>query len=165
MDVYRVSFIGHRVLDDYRFVEEQLYSIVANLIRTKEYVEFYVGRNGDFDILAASVIKRAKRDIEESNSSLILVIAYPIADMEAYKKYYDEVEYPKELLNVHYKNAITKRNEWLIEHSDMLVAFVTRSSGGAARCLKKAIEHKIKIKLLNRTNMEQQQKLGYLGAP
>lgn len=51
MDIYRVSFIGHREVDDFFFVEDQIDSVVRELISTKEYVEFYVGRNGEFDTL------------------------------------------------------------------------------------------------------------------
>lgn len=146
MEFYRVSFIGHREVADFPFVEQQVYSIVKELITTKEYVEFYVGRNGEYDILVASVIKRAKRDFGEQNSALILVLPYPVAETEAYENYYDEVEYPRELYNVHYKSAITKRNEWLVKNSDMLVAYVIRDYGGAAHCLKQARKRGIKIK-------------------
>lgn len=154
MDIYRVSFIGHREVDDFLFIEDQVDSIVRELISTKEYVEFYVGRNGEFDTLVASVIKRAKRDLEEHNSSLILVIPYPVGDMDAYENYYDEVEYPRELHKVHYKSAITKRNEWLVNNSDMLIAYVVRDYGGAALCLKKAIECGIEIKRVDRASVE-----------
>lgn len=150
MDIYRVSFIGHREVDDFFFVEEQVYNIVCELLRTKEYVEFYVGRNGEFDILVASVIKRARREIGEYNSSLILVIPYQVADMDSYEKFYDDVIYPNELRKVHYKSAITKRNEWLVDHSDMLVAYVTHDYGGATYCLNKAIERGIEIKRVDR---------------
>ncbi len=77
MEIYRVSFIGHREIDDFRFGEEQLEEIVRDLIWSKEYVEFYVGRNGEFDIMVASVIKRAKRDYGNANSSLIFSFALP----------------------------------------------------------------------------------------
>lgn len=152
LDIYRVSFIGHREVDDFFLVEDQVDSIVRDLIMTKEYVEFYVGRNGEFDTLVASVIKRVKKEVGEYNSSLILVIPYPIADLEAYENYYDEVEYPRELHKVHYKSAITKRNEWLVENTDMLIAYVTRDYGGAAHCLKKAIECGIKIRRVDRAS-------------
>lgn len=154
MEIYRVSFIGHREVDDFLFVEDQVDSVVRELISTKEYVEFYVGRNGEFDTLVASVIKRVKREIGEYNSSLILVIPYPVADIEAYENYYDEVEYPRELHNVHFKSAIAKRNEWLVENSDMLIAYVVRDYGGAAHCLNKAIERRIKIKRVDRVSVE-----------
>lgn len=151
MKIYRVSFIGHREVDDFFFVEAQVDSIVRELINTKEYVEFYVGRNGEFDILVASVIKRVKREIGgDQNSSLILVIPYPVAEMEAYEKYYDEIWYPHELYKVHYKAAITKRNEWFVNNSDMLVAYVIRDKGGAAYCLNRAKGKEIEIKNISR---------------
>ena len=49
MEIYRVSFIGHREVDRFRDVEDCIEEIVKNLIQEKEYVEFYIGRNGEFD--------------------------------------------------------------------------------------------------------------------
>lgn len=154
MEIYRVSFIGHREIEDYSFAANQVDSVVRELIATKEYVEFYVGRNGEFDILVASAIKRIQRELGKRNSSLILMLPYPVAETEAYEKYYDEVEYPRELYKVHYKSAITKRNEWLVDHSDMLVAYVIRAYGGAAQCLKKAIARGIEIRRVDRESVE-----------
>lgn len=136
--IYRVSFIGHRAIEHVRIVEKKIEAIVKELIKTKEFVEFYIGRNGEFDILVASIIKRVQRDYGKENSSLILVIPYSVADMEDLEKYYDEVWYPDELYGVHFKSAITKRNEWFVDHSDLLVAYVTKEFGGAFECMKKA---------------------------
>ena len=138
MDIFRVAFIGHREVDDFRLVEMRLEEIIGNLIDTKEYLEFYVGRNGEFDIMVASAIKRAQRDFGNANNSLILVLPYPVADEEYYQDFYDEILYPAELHKVHYKAAITKRNEWFISNSDLLIAYVVRDYGGAYECLKKA---------------------------
>ena len=151
MEIYRVSFIGHREIECFSAVEEQVKDIVKNLIETKEYVEFYVGRNGEFDIMVASVIKGLQRDYGKANNSLILVIPYPIANMEDMKKYYDEVIYPSELYNVHFKSAITKRNEWIIENPDMLVAYVVKDFGGAYECLKKAQQRGVSIVRIKQT--------------
>ena len=63
MEIYRVALIGHRVLPDIRKVEDDLEKHICNLLKAKEYVEFYMGRNGDFDICAASAIKRAKKSL------------------------------------------------------------------------------------------------------
>ena len=68
--------------------------------------------------------------------------------MEYYEKYYDAVIIPDELSAIHPKSAITKRNEWLISHSDLLIAYVVRSSGGTATCLKKAVKAELPIILL-----------------
>jgi len=141
-EIYRVSFIGHRQIDRFRFVEEQLDRIISDLMSHKEYVEFYVGRNGDFDTMVASAVKRCQKRYGKENSSLILVIPYAVANMDCLEQFYDEIWYPEELYKVHHKAAITKRNEWFVEHSDLLVAYVERDSGGAAACLKKALKQK-----------------------
>ncbi len=74
-----------------------------------------------------------------------MVIPYVVADMDLLEKFYDEIWLPEELYNVHYKSAIKKRNEWFVEHSDLLVAYVERSEGGAAACLKYAERKEIAI--------------------
>lgn len=136
--IYRVSFIGHRQVEHFREIEEQLTKIVKELVRSKTFVEFYIGRNGEFDILAASVIKRVQENYGKANNTLILIIPYKIADFEYMEKYYDEIWYQDELHGVHYKSAITKRNEWFVDHSDLLIAYVTKDYGGAYECMKKA---------------------------
>ena len=145
-EIYRVSFIGHRQIDRFRFVEEQLDRIISDLISRKEYVEFFVGRNGDFDTIVASAVKRGQKAYGAANSSLILVIPYPVANMDCLEKFYDEIWYPDELYGVHYKAAITKRNEWFVRNSDLLVAYVENESGGAAYCLKQAEKEGIRTK-------------------
>ena len=57
-EIYRVAFFGHRRIDRLREIEEKLVPMLNELILTREYVEFYIGRNGEFDEFAATVIKR-----------------------------------------------------------------------------------------------------------
>lgn len=130
-EIYRVSMIGHRVVEDYS-VEERLHELFWELLRTKEYVEFYLGRNGDFDILAASVIKRLHKNYRDDNSAMILVLPYPVKDYEYYKDYYDEIIIPDELHGVHPKAAITERNRWMVTNTDVLIAYIRNESGGTA---------------------------------
>lgn len=136
-EIYRVSMIGHRVVEDYG-IEEKLYELFRELLRTKEYVEFYLGRNGDFDILAASVIKRLHKNYRDDNSVMILVLPYPLKDYEYYEDYYDEIIIPDELHGVHPKAAITERNRWIVANSDMLIAYIRNKSGGTATCVRMA---------------------------
>ena len=136
-EIYRVSMIGHRVVEDYS-VEERLHELFWELLRTKEYVEFYLGRNGDFDILAASVIKRLHKNYRDDNSVMILVLPYPVKDYEYYDDYYDEIIIPDELHGVHPKAAITERNRWIVANSDMLIAYIRNKSGGTATCVRMA---------------------------
>ena len=138
VDIYRIAFVGHREIYGHYRLEDQIEKIVRDKLCEKEYVEFYVGRNGDFDISVASAIKRAQNAVGHHNSCLILLQPYPMKDDEYYEKFYDEVQYPVDS-KTHPKAAITKRNRWMVENAELLVAFVEEGrKGGAMTTLKYA---------------------------
>ena len=149
MDIYRVAFIGHReILSNIAQIEYELEKNVKELISVHEFVEFYIGRNGDFDIIAASAIKRACKNCNSNNCELILVLPYANKDECYFEHYYDNILYPIDS-KTHYKNAIQKRNEWLIENTDLLIAYVEPDhSGGALKTLQYAIKNNKNIKNL-----------------
>lgn len=95
-----------------------------------------MGRNGDFDIMAASVIKRIQKNFRDDNSVMILVLPYPVKDYEYYEDYYDEIIIPDELHGVHPKVAITERNRWMAANTDVLIAYIRNESGGTAACVR-----------------------------
>lgn len=70
INAFTVSLFGHRELSDAFEAESRLEKLVRELIRTKEYVEFLVGHNGDFDTLASSVIRREMSANDYGNASL-----------------------------------------------------------------------------------------------
>ena len=63
-----------------RYLIHRLQSIIRELLLTKEYIEFLVGRDGEFDQLVSSTIRRCKRTIRDDNSSLVLVLPYMTAE-------------------------------------------------------------------------------------
>ena len=139
MEVYTVSFFGHRRLYDAIRVEERLEKLVRGLLLTKQYVEFLVGKDGDFDILVASVIRRCKRDYRNDNSSLVLVLPYMRADFrdneESYREYFDEIEI---FSGTHYKSAFQQRNSNMVCRSDLAIFAVNKTEGGAYSTMKYA---------------------------
>lgn len=145
MDTYTVSFFGHRKLDSPILIEEQLEAIVLNLLSTKAYLEFLVGRDGDFDLLAASVIHRCKRTFRNDNSSLVWVMPYPTAEYRdnesAFRAYYDEIEICSEASGKHFKTAFQLRNRNMIDRSDLAVFYVQRKSSGAWQTLEYVRKH------------------------
>ncbi len=145
MDIYRVSFIGHRKVEHHREIEEKLMPLLCELLAEKEFVEFQIGRNGEFDTFAASCVKQVQKQYGKHNSALTLVLPYPVADLPYYEKYYDHIFIPEEAEKAHPKGAIRKRNQWLIDHGDLLIAYIRRPDGGAAACLKMATQASIKI--------------------
>ena len=147
MEIYRISMIGHREIYGHRNLEDTLQEFFEEQLRVRDYIEFYLGRNGDFDIMAASAIKRAQRAVSRENSALILLQPYPMRNDESYSKYYDEIWYPVRD-KTHPKAAITKRNRYMIENSDLLVAFVEKDrKGGAMTALKYA--EKLGVDIIN----------------
>lgn len=132
LNIYTVSFFGHRQLENGISVERKLDDLIRNLIRDKEYVDFIIGRNGEFDMLVSSDVRRAKKTIDDSNSSLILVLPYMTAEYannkESFENYYDEIEI---IGSGHYKSAFQVRNRAMVDHSDLVVFCIDHDHGGA----------------------------------
>ena len=139
MNIYTVTFFGHRELSNMFALEEPLTTILRELINSKEYVEFLVGRDGDFDQLAASTVRKAIRDYACGNASLILVLPYERAEYrdnrESYEAYYDEIQICEESSKAHPKAAIFERNKSMVDRSDLVICAVEHNSGGAYKAV------------------------------
>lgn len=135
MNIFTVSFIGHRNIDRFFDAESKVETVVRKLIRENEYVEFLVGRDGDFDQIAASTIRRAKAAIDDSNSSLTWVMPYSKAEYDSnaasFDNYYDNIEVCEASNRCHPKAAIQMRNRDMIDRSDLVICYVDHNSGGA----------------------------------
>lgn len=118
MTTYTVSFFGHRYIDNPFLIEKALEKIICSLLRSKEYVEFLVGRDGEFDQTVSSVIRRCKREVRDDNSSHVWVLPYPTAEFrdneDAFRDYYDEIEICETSADGHYKNAHQTRNREMV---------------------------------------------------
>ena len=142
MDTYTVSFFGHRKIDDPLTVDRRLDALIRRLLLEEAYVEFLVGRDGDFDQLVSSAIHRAKRTIRDDNSSLVWVLPYVTAEYrdhaESFYEYYDEVEICEAAAGSHYKAAFQARNQSMVDRSDLCVFCVDHNSGGAYQTMRYA---------------------------
>lgn len=142
MNTFTVSFFGHRQLDNPFLIEEKLEKIIREYLATKEYVEFLVGRDGEFDQLVASTVRRCKRVVRDDNSALVLVLPYATAEYlnneQSFLDYYDEIEICAESAEKHFKAAHQIRNRSMVDRSDLVVFSVDHNSGGAYQTLKYA---------------------------
>ncbi len=142
MDIYTVSFLGHRFLEWRTEIENRLDKLLYNLIMQYEYVDFLIGRDGDFDLLASAAIKRAIRSYSYGNTHFILVLPYMKAEYrdneQSYLDYYDEVEICSESAEVHPKSAIQVRNRNIVDRSDLVVCCIQNKNGGAYRTIQYA---------------------------
>lgn len=146
--VYTVCFFGHRQIDDFRTIEQWIEQLVDKLLNEHEYVEILIGRDGEFDHLVTSAIRRCRKHLDVANCSVTWVMPYLKSDyiknQESYDNYYDFVEVCDQSAKAHPKSAIQIRNRAVVERSDLCVFYVTHKSGGAyqtLRCAKK-VKHK-----------------------
>ena len=142
MRFYTVSFFGHRKINDPFEIEAKLEKLICELLQNKEYVDFLVGRDGEFDQMVSSTVRRCKRMIRDDNSSLIWVMPYLSAEYqkneEAYNHYYDGIEVCEESAEGHFKAAFQRRNHSMVDRSDLVIFCVEHASGGAYQTLKYA---------------------------
>ncbi len=71
MEIYRVTFAGHRHVENFFEIEAKLEKTILNLLETKDFVEFYVSDDGEFDIMATAAIRRARKKSE------IVIVQFP----------------------------------------------------------------------------------------
>ena len=142
MEIYTVSFFGHREIENALEVERKLEAKITELIQTKQYIEFLVGREGEFDILAASVVKRVKKQMDYGNCSLIWVLPYMKAEFrdneKNYLEYYDDVEVCEQSSKAHFKSAMQIRNRAMVDRSDLVICCIQHKSGGAYKTVQYA---------------------------
>ena len=142
MEVFTVSFFGHRVIEEPLRIERRLENLIRKLLKENEYVEFLVGRDGEFDQLVSSTIRRCKREYRSDNSAHIWVLPYLTAEYrdneESFRDYYDEIEMCEAAAGCHYKNAHQIRNRAMVDRSDLIVFCIQHKSGGAWLTMKYA---------------------------
>ena len=134
-----VTFCGHREIAQTTEVEEWLQTVIHGLIE-QGATTFYLGGYGAFDGLAASVLRKEKKNhpwIER-----ILVLAYLNGRQDAVG--YDGSVYP-EREKIPRRFAILHRNRWMVQSADVVVAYVLHDWGGAATTLRYAKQKRKRI--------------------
>ena len=160
-EVYTVSFFGHREMGYFRIAEDKVEDLIYKLLQEHNYVEFLVGRDGDFDQIATSAVLKAKHSYSEHRCDITWVMPYEKAEYtnnaEDFEKYYDYIEVCAESNKVHPKQAIQVRNRYMVDRSDLVVFWVERKTGGAYMTLKYAEkEQAAMINLAENINEEKQ---------
>ena len=163
MNIFTVTFFGHREIDRVADVEKKLENLIHKLITEKEYVDFLVGRNGEFDQLVSSTVHRVRKRLDNSNSSLTLVLPYMTAEFRdnetSFYAYYDEIEVSQAASSGHFKAAMQTRNKEMVDRADLTVFYVERKSGGAYQTMKYAKKNGAEFINLSDIEMDTDQRL------
>lgn len=105
---------------------------IENLITEYGVNVFYVGNNGQFDHLVAAVLRELKSRHPQISYSIVLAYL-PEREKEHNQLSYTETIYPEGLEDTPSRFAISKRNKWMVQQSEYVIAYVEHSFGGAAQ--------------------------------
>lgn len=131
-----VTFCGHSEIAVTEPLKNWLRVTIDELIE-QGAEKFLLGGYGNFDDLAASAVWEAKKQHSDIKSVLVV----PYLDKKVYAKKYDYTTYPP-LELVPRRFAISKRNDWMVDAADVVVANVNHDWGGAYTMLAYAIRKK-----------------------
>ena len=133
-----ITFCGHSNCLFSDEEKEELKQLLIKEIRKNPTSKFYLGGYGDFDSLCLRTLRELKKEFQDIE--LIFITPYidkNYSKLEFAKYHYDDVIFPP-LESVPRKFAILKRNEWMVDSADLVIAYVKYSWGGAAKTLEYA---------------------------
>ena len=133
-----VTFVGHADIVVSEKTKKQIRDFLTEIIHSETNLLFYCGGYGFFDSFCAGVC----RELKALNNNVKTAFITPYMTLEYQQKNklllengsYDYIIYPP-IEKTPLKFAISKRNEWMIQESDLVVAFVERTYGGAYKSL------------------------------
>lgn len=150
MSKVTVTFCGHKNIT-HEGVKEALTAAIYNVLSplsALDKVTFLCGGYGAFDGLCSKVIDEIRAQGVTPVTEKILVTPYitksHLESIEFQRTHYDDVEYPP-IENAPYRFAISRRNQWMVEQADVVIAYVWHSFGGAATTLRHAYRKKKNI--------------------
>ena len=110
-----VTFCGHSQITKEDKIASWLRTVTQSLIE-QGATTFFLGGYGEFDSLAASILREQKKKYPQIK--LVLVLAYLNTGKNT--SGYDSTVYPP-LETVPRRFAISHRNRWMVEASDVVV--------------------------------------------
>ena len=127
----KCTFFGHR--DSPSSIKGKLHEEIERLINEKDVNTFYVGTQGNFDRMAYSVLVELRKRYH--HIKVYRVLAYMPKPGETDTA---DTIVPEGIENTHPRYAIVSRNNWMIDHSDYVIAYIRHTFGGAYQAVERA---------------------------
>ena len=97
---------------------------------------------GSFDWTCARIVHEMREKYPQIRSYLVIpYLSFRILEPQSL----DEVISPEGFEKYHFKAAIVKRNQYLVDHSSYALCFVTHHWGGAAKTYQRAVKKGLTI--------------------
>lgn len=126
------TFWGHR---ESRLRKLKLKRIIVELLTSHGVNVFYVGNQGQFDVIVRNVLQEISEEYSYINYAVVL--AYIPQKHSEYDDYSDTM-LPEGIENVHPHYAISWRNDWMLRQSEFVITYILHSWGCAAKYAAKA---------------------------
>ncbi len=135
-------FAGHKDIYGNRNIQFALYKKCEELI-IKKYVNcFLVGNYGGFDEMASGTVIKLKE--KYPHIKLELVLPYTTQKIDRYKDMYYKMYDSIIIADVRYetpaKFKILRCNQYMVDNSDFLIAYISHTFGGAAKTYEYALK-------------------------
>ena len=129
------TFFGHR--DCPESIRASLTREIERLICNQQVDTFYVGTQGSFDRMAYNALKELRS--KYSHIKVYRVLAYmPRNDaMSNDEVQSEDTILPEGIERVHPRYAIVWRNNWMIDHSEYIIAYITHPTDGSYQAVDK----------------------------
>ena len=120
----KISFFGHSDYEPNEEDEDEIIQKIDELVFDNP-CEFLLGGIGAFDMFAKKCYLKYKRLL---NPHVKLTLVMPCPDRKYNIKGYDDKVYPP-LESVPRRLAIIRKNEWMVNESDYIIAYVWHYGG------------------------------------
>lgn len=150
MKPYIVAFIGNREVFESNAVLETLIAKLEKLFiednsLLKVRPVFYCGGYGQFSQIASEAIDILRKRHPKFKSEKLFVTPYIVPSyqktLDYMKAFYDGIIYPP-LEKVPLRYAISRRNQWMIDKCDLLIAYMKDTCGNTRKCVNYAYRKK-----------------------
>ena len=130
------TFFGHR--DCPSSIKGKLHEEIERLICNHGVETFYVGTQGSFDRMAYVALVELRQRYRYIKVYRVLAYMPRLSDIAQDRSVLDDTILPEGIEKVHPRYAIVSRNNWMIDRSDYVIAYVARTFGGAYQAVERA---------------------------
>lgn len=132
------TFFGHK--DAPSSIKMRLEEIIEALIN-EGVKNYYVGNNGNFDFYVQGVLENIVKKHNDIRFSVVLSTINETA-IGTKQKY---TVFPEGLENALPKFAISKRNDWMINNSQIVITYVRHNFSNSHKWLEKAKKKGLRV--------------------
>ncbi len=146
-----VCFTGHREIDpaSVPFIRAKLREILIKCIEDG-YCDFYNGGARGFDLLSAEELLELKKSYPHVRLHIIVPCSnqtrgWREEDVIRYENVTVLADEVKCLSPVYFDGCMQIRNRYMVDNSDLLIAYLERASGGSAYTVRYAEKQGLKV--------------------